>query len=461
MPGVVRVPVAGPAPEGIGIASSGGYGFTEAVLAQNDGHHRVFGVLAASLRATRWLSIGGRLDGRYDVHTDASGQKDDGFVGDPRLFLRAGWSIDDGWRLGAQLGLWMPGRNAPSMDLNASSLDMLALATYGGESSPVTLATHAGFRLDNSGKSAPDAAVISRADRLALGVSDFNAVLLGIGAVTRLGARTELLTEGTWDLLVGKGAPSVFASPLRIAGGARFALNAEKSTRLQLMLDVSPGSRPSMESGQPLVPVEPRAAVMLSFTARLGMPRAPAPLHESLKQAEAPVKAPPPRLATLRGRVVDEQRKSLPGAKVTVTTTTGEKRETIADDDGTFAMPDLTPGEIDLEIKADAHLPSRVHMVLGASQMDPVETPLSRALPQGQIRGNVRDPRGRPVAARIRIDPLGTELPCDSHGNFRVDVAPGDYQVVVRAPGFVEQHRKILVDKDGVVLLNVDLRGGR
>ena len=61
--------------------------------------------------------------------------------------------------------------------------------------------------------------------------------------------------------------------------------------------------------------------------------------------------------------------------------------------------------------------------------------------------------------ASIRVEPLGIEVSSDGEGTFRVDVPPGGYDVVLRAKGYTEQRRKIVVDRDGVVLLNVDLRG--
>jgi hypothetical protein len=59
---------------------------------------------------------------------------------------------------------------------------------------------------------------------LALGVSEFNAILAGIGTSISLGNGGALLGEVSWDLLVGSGAPSGLESPIRLTLGLRKAL---------------------------------------------------------------------------------------------------------------------------------------------------------------------------------------------------------------------------------------------
>jgi hypothetical protein len=72
-----------------------------------------------------------------------------------------------------------------------------------------------------------------------------------------------------------------------------------------------------------------------------------------------------------------------------------------------------------------------------------------------------RVPHGaRATRARVRIEPLGTEIQTDPAGNFQADVPPGKYEVVVEAPGHRAQHRHVDVAADGVVILNADLSRG-
>jgi uncharacterized membrane protein len=86
---------------------------------------------------------------------------------------------------------------------------------------------------------------------------------------------------------------------------------------------------------------------------------------------------------------------------------------------------------------------------------------LEPAAPTGQVRGLVRSFTGKGLAARVRIDPVGTELSTERDGTFAVDVPPGDYEVVIEASGHETQRRTVKVERDGVVVLNADLLRGK
>jgi hypothetical protein len=44
---------------------------------------------------------------------------DDGWIGDPRVFVRADSAIGSTVRIGGRVGIWVPGRAAPSVELAA------------------------------------------------------------------------------------------------------------------------------------------------------------------------------------------------------------------------------------------------------------------------------------------------------------------------------------------------------
>jgi len=50
------------------------------------------------------------------------------------------------------------------------------------------------------------------------------------------------------------------------------------------------------------------------------------------------------------------------------------------------------------------------------------------------------------------------ETKTDAEGFFQIDVPPGEYEVVIEAPGYVAQRRKAQVERQGVVIVNADLR---
>jgi hypothetical protein len=226
---------------------------------------------------------------------------------------------------------------------------------------------------------------------------------------------------------------------------------------LQGIVEASPSSRPSVDAGQPLVPVEPRFGVVISLLIRIGAPAG----RVLLQEPEGAPRVDASSDLVLRGRVLDEEHRGLSGANLTLTTTKGEGKRAVSDTEGAFQLPGLEPGEADLAIEAEGHATSHLHVVISAGDIPPIEASLSLKLPEGQIRGIVRDLTGKPIAASIRVEPLELEVSSDGQGSFRVDVPPGRYDVVLRAKGYAEQRRKVIVDRDGVVLLNVDLRGSQ
>jgi hypothetical protein len=83
---------------------------------------------------------------------------------------------------------------------------------------------------------------------------------------------------------------------------------------------------------------------------------------------------------------------------------------------------------------------------------------LRRDLPPGQVRGLVRTLSGKPLRATVRIEPSGETATSGDDGSFRIDVAPGAYEIVVEAPGRAPQRRAIAVEQNGVTVINIELR---
>jgi hypothetical protein len=150
---------------------------------------------------------------------------------------------------------------------------------------------------------------------------------------------------------------------------------------------------------------------------------------------------------------------------------------------------DALTGEIGLEVLAShrprldataplVEVPPRVLLLAGllwnsprpqpspASQLPPA-TPAAAAGPAlppvGQLRCAVRSFGGVGIAASVRIL-TGPDVPAPAaplhshHGTFSIELAPGTYELVIEAPHFTPQRRTITVEKNGVTLLNADLR---
>ena len=396
LPSLGRVSTADTGAKGtLTLGLEAGYGYTGAVLGDDDRHHRALGTLSAAYRPLGWLAVGLQLGGRYDRHL-LGDETDDGWVGDPRLVTRVGRSVSDELTLGAQVSLWLPGSRAPSVVLEAATPELTALATL--QASPWWLLTgNAGIRLDRSASSAPDAATFSEADRLVLGVSDSSAIVLGVGtAIDVPGAR--LLLEASWDVLVGSDAPPVSSYPLRVAAGARLAMTDHVSG--QFLVKASLADAPDTGPMSPLVPFDPRIVVSVGLVVSLG------------GSTIAPVRP--------------TEREARPRAE---------------------AEPPLAP------------VPSNEPPASQEPEPAPaIEAPEPEA-PASQLRGFVSSFNGRSLAATVMVDDRVVQA--DPTGFFEVVLEPGSYEVELSAPGFISQRKTVVIEPNGVTILNVDLRRER
>jgi hypothetical protein len=447
------------------------------VLGQGDSHDRVFGSLAASVRPLSFFAASLQLDGRYDWHTSPDGSS--GATGDPRLALRVGGAVGTAFHLGAQVGVWLPGGSAPSVDFKATTPDASLLATLHAPDSPIVVTSRVGFRWDNSAQSAPDPDRLSPSDRVALGINQASAVLVGLGVAVKTSPRVALLADATWDLLVGNDAPTALQSPIVISGGVRASLDRQGTWQVSVTGATSPSERPVVAAGSPLVDIEPRISGFVALTIRPAPPAPPGPAAaiapEPPPAEPAPAAPPPAARALVRGRVVAEADHSpVPRAHLAVQSTGGAPKETTTDEQGRFEVDDLDPGAASIDVTADGYAPVTRTLTLSASPAAPppatpaadgagdeagaVEITLAKALPSGQVRGLVRDFNGKPVAAQIRLEPVGVDAQVGADGTFEVNVAPGAYEVVVRAAGYVDQRRHVSVERDGVTMMNVELR---
>jgi hypothetical protein len=397
---VGRVLTAGVAPTGPTLLASGGYGYTGSVLGMADAHHRVAGALTVDERPLPWLDFALRLDGRYDAHVIPGQPTDTGWVGDPRLYARVDRTWPSGLGLGARAGLWLPGRNAPSVASGALSPELLGMASYVSPSAPIAATVNVGYRLDHSAHSAPDAPLLSAGDRLALEVSAFDDVLAGV-AVTVGRGPAQGFVEASTELLVGSGAPAAKTSPIFVAGGGRFA--PARYLQLEAEIEISPSSRPDVAAPAPLVPIPPRFAAWLGLAYRFGPAPAPPPPPVSPPPAPPP---PPPAPHSVE-----------PVAPVA-------------------APPEVAP--------TDERRPPR-GQIRG----------LVRSLRGTAVAADITV--APEAAATDGAAPEAQQLKA-AGGRFEIDVAPGRYRVTIAAPGFETQKRKVEVEENGVTLLNADLR---
>jgi len=488
LPGLGRVAVASPKQFPHAAAAVGmGYGFTEAQtnpVGESGAHHRAFGTLAVMAQPLRFLAAALMFDGRYDKHPDDVLGSSSSTVGEPRLIVRGNEAVGKSFALGAQLGLWIPGGEAPSLRLEASTLDALLLATYAPPGSDLALALNVGYRFDRSAQvlDARERPRLRPGDRLALRLSDFDALLLGVGGSKRLGAEhttashVEVLGELTWDVLLGKNAPKAIESPLRLGLGARYHLKEDEdyfgALQLEARTELGLGQRPSSGPSDALAPIDPRFAIIIGvrWAPGLVVKVKPASKQDGGGADGGGPGSTTPVASSMRGRVTAaEGGAAIANAHVTVTSDDpASPNERTADTgaDGTFTVSELRPGRAHVVVKAagfdDASVEATIAAAASAARTPlVVDVVMKKAIKPGQLRGLVRSFNGKPLSATIRVEPLGVEAKTDVDGTFQIDVPPGSYEVVVGATGHAGQRRPVQVEENGVTILNADLRPGK
>lgn len=471
MPGIHRVGLAPSGPVRLSVAGTAGYGYTEELEDEGGAHHRLIGVLGLAARPVSWLEVGLRLDGRYDTHPDDALGSDDGWTGEPRLALRLGGELAQGLRLGGELDLLVPGGDAPSLAFDAVALQGTLLGSYTPAGSGLTLAADVGYRFDRTADSVDQPDRLRQGDRIALGVSDSDAVVLGLGAAQRLGP-VELLAELTWDLHVGDDAPAATESPIRVAVGGRY--HVSRLLQLELMTETSASRRPDVGPGRPLTPIAPRFTAMLGARLAVGFEDGAGPAAaagpgsaEQGVEPEAGARGdagPPPgrtedAAPALEGRVVDADGAPLGGAQVRLEVGDEIVAEAQTDEEGRFALEGHPDEPAALVVAAEGFEERRLELAPGTSP--PAAVALQPEVPMGELRGLVRSFSGRPLRATIRVTPGDTEVRTSAEGRFELPLEEGSYEVVIDARGYRQQDRTVEVERGGVTVLNVELRRRR
>lgn len=455
VPGYLRVPVPSAAARGALLSGGVGYGFTESQVEAPGDHHRMGARVGAVLTPVHWLDVAllSRLE--HDTHATADELgSDGGTIIDSDVYAQAGTRLASGIHLGAGAR----GKFVRGVDLGRSlanpAVDLTLLAAYVPGASPFSVGALAGFRYDRTADAVLDASSYRRGDRLALGVSELNAVPLGIGGSYRFGA-TELIAELSADLLVGESAPALTQSPLRAGAGVRHKLGDQLA--LRLLTETALGARPPTGPTDPLLPVEPRFQVLVGVSYALldwePEPPGPSPLPARPEPARPPT---PVANSTLEVKVTTRDGFPLSEAVVELERA-GSVLSVPHHNLESYRLDKLPAGPATLRISGPRLTPEVRKIELSSGAVSVIDVQLTPAPETGQLRGLVRSFGGQGLQAQIRVEPLGTELVTEASGEFSLNVPPGHYDVVIVAPGHASQRRGVEVTVDGVIILNADL----
>ncbi|HEY1555134.1 MAG TPA: carboxypeptidase-like regulatory domain-containing protein [Kofleriaceae bacterium] len=496
LPGGLHVASAETLPQGAAeVELLSGFGYRKGLLGSDHRFGRAIGDVSGAFGILPMLSAGISLDGYYDKHfgfpsggnSGCGADCDDGYVGNPHVYLRFAKQVGAN-SFGAQVGVWVPGNKAPSVELGATSVDLVALATLAA--GPGKLSLDAGFRIDNSASSVDDIATLSLQDRISLGVSYYNELLAGAQYLMPAGNKGWVGLEGSLQDFLGSpptGMADLAEGTLMLRGTITAGIHLNDQWGLTAYVDLvkSPGIEAAQAAAGsiPIIPYEPIITGGLSLNARFGGPKTrilegPKPCWETAEGCKPDEK---PLFGEVTGSVVDEAGKPLVGAKVTV------KGHTYADivsdttrSDGTFDVKDVKVGrrvttpskagpttdekidETSLDVSVDLadRKPGTSTVDKPKAGANPLPGPitLQPALPPGQIKGVVRSATGTPIArATVTIQPGDRKAESAPDGTFAIDLPPGTYKVSIKAPGFATQELDVTIDPNSVALKEIVL----
>jgi hypothetical protein len=91
---------------------------------------------------------------------------------------------------------------------------------------------------------------------------------------------------------------------------------------------------------------------------------------------------------------------------------------------------------------------------IAAITLDPVLPPGHRLKAVIRAAGT-----GKPIAgATVTIEPGGLTATTDADGNISIDLPPGTYKATASGTGFKAQTLDVVIEKDGVIVKNFELR---
>jgi uncharacterized membrane protein len=148
----------------------------------------------------------------------------------------------------------------------------------------------------------------------------------------------------------------------------------------------------------------------------------------------------------------------LEGATLELARAGAQPESATTDAEGRASFERVPAGKATITVRHSDHEERSQEVDVAAGSTAELAVALEPVLPPGQLRGVVRAFNGKPLAARLTVAPLGLKTESDARGEFEIDLPPGTYEVEITASGFKPQSRSIVIERDEVVILNVDLR---
>ncbi len=360
--------------------------------------------------------------------------------------------LGDGLRVGAQLGLGLPAAAADvGVDFGASAIDILGLATFDlreQELAPLRAHLLVGYTAD--GEESLFNSELTKIERFGHGVRGYDVARLGLGADLPL---TFFTPSIEWALNLPVGAPCNKADIIPCIDDVGFSaypstltigVKAAPADGVSLDLGAELGVTTKESQGTPAVP-----AWNLVFGASYALNPKPV-IIERLVEVEvevAPEAAPVAAvLSHVTGTVVDAATKR-PIADVRIKYLETEFSDQVGSADGKFRSIDFAPGtKVTIQLSAPGYTNRSIRMTVSEAPIaGTIE--MQQAIIGGRLAGRVTaEGAGAAEASvwlsgeeekRAKVDP--------ATGAFQIDVKPGDYRMVVSAPGHISVSETISI----------------
>ncbi|HEX6243560.1 MAG TPA: carboxypeptidase-like regulatory domain-containing protein, partial [Polyangiales bacterium] len=421
-------------------------GFTEAVLAKDDRHHRLALELGAAWIAASWFQIALAGEVRMDHHTPES---ETGWIGSSQIATRHAFQLGQSTALAFAPRVLFPGAKDAEHGLKATSVELAALLTQRLPQA-VELSASLGYRIDRTRYAIDEPELLVPTQRLAASLSEHNAYQVGLLGSVPLGA-AQLAVEWSWDITAG-GDPDPLHSPMRVRAAVQRQVGTRWLPGVELGVDTS--ARPEFTG---VVRIEPRVWARVSLAVRLDGVRSSSVRVRKFGAQPAAAGAQPvaPAVRTVSLDVTDPAGTPISDARVTA-----GGRTYRSDGEGRVVL-ELAPGAGD-EIRIEAPGYDPITRQLGsAGAATEQRVVLAPPDPGSEIKGVVRNLASQPLSARIEVLPLGTRVNTDREGQFVIRIAPGDYKLRISAEGYETQERPAQVEPSGVTIIVVDLKRAR
>lgn len=490
MPGGMYVPDAVTLPKGaLELITLDGYGYRKAALGATHKLNRALGSIAVAFGVHDLVTVGLSLDGRYDSHSNAPMGHDTGIVGDPHLLARVAKGVGSA-RFGAQLGIWVPGKDAPSIAGSAISVELRALASL--PAGPGILSFEVGYQLDNSASSVDMVEALSLADRMSLGVSDFNEVFGGAHLAIPAG-KAWFGAEASLDAFLGDpptnadgtveaGHAALTDGKLTLRGGVSGGYHLNDQFALLVFAEMAkvPYATAAQVAANaiPLIPYEQVFTAGIGISAQFGNSKNEAQFKGCAYTAEGCPAVETPIDADITGTVVDEADKPVVGAKVAIKLANVTVDPVATDQTGRYvfhavrigtqaeatkskpALHRIDEPSASVTVTVDGKKPGSATVAKldeGSTTVPPIK--LEPLLPPGQLRGVVHSlPNGKAIEkATITVSPGDAKAETAADGTFSIDLAPGKYRITVKAGSFASQELDVTIEPNGVAIKNIDL----